>query len=286
MTYDPKVPQGLKETQCWFGGIIARPIDEESRIHPVGLSGRAIKEEAAERIVPSSSLLPFQRMEIYNQQFWWRLLNVLHKEFPFLTRVFGYRDFNAIIGKPYIAKYLPNHWSLSFLGNRLLRWIDEDYHEKDKPFIRDIAALDLAYETTFVAGHNPPIGANPQDSLAITERKLHLQPHIVLFAFEYDLFKLRNEFLKESVDYWLDNPFPSSGEKGQYYFILFRNTDNLIDYERIESAEYHLLKCFEGGSTIDQALEWLETQNEEVNQEVAQHLQHWLEGWIVNEWLW
>jgi hypothetical protein len=69
----------LKELQQWFSSVITSPLDK-----PI---------EGAERFVaPSPTLEPNERMRIYNQQYFWRLLNVLHKSYPFLTRLFGYTD--------------------------------------------------------------------------------------------------------------------------------------------------------------------------------------------------
>src|SRR5690606_39116743 len=125
----------LKELQYWFAEIISRPIDMDNKINPITPSGKPIEEEAAKYIIPSSTLTPGQRMEIYNQQFYWRLLDILHETFPLLARLFGYRDFNEKLGFPYISTHLPDHWSLNQLGKRLPRWIEQHYHYMDKELV-------------------------------------------------------------------------------------------------------------------------------------------------------
>lgn len=107
MTFDAKVPFKLKKTQLWFGSIIGRPIDEDSKMNPISPAGQPIEIEACDFIRPSPTLRPAQRIQIYNQQYWWRLLSSMHETFPLVTRLFGYHDFNKIIAIPYLVKFPP-----------------------------------------------------------------------------------------------------------------------------------------------------------------------------------
>lgn len=289
MTFDAQVPTQLKKTQIWFGSIIIRPIDENSEINPISPSGRPLKEEAWDFIVPSPTLQPIQRMQVYSQQFWWRLLNTLHEDFPLVTRLFGYRDFNLTIGFPYITKYLPDHWSLSYLGSRLPRWIEEEYTAEDKPIVKDAINLDWAYTECFLTAHHPPLtsGTLPkqQDISRLLSKKARLQPHLRLFTMDYDLFGFREEFLKEDPDYWLTHEFPELKKDKRYHFVFFRNLKNNLQYEEVTPGEYQLLERFQRGSTIEKAIQWLENQSSELYSEAASNLHLWLQKWVVKQWL-
>ena len=74
MLKDIEAPASLKNLQAWFGGVISQPIDVDSKISPVAPSGELIEEEAKHYIIPSKTLTPKDRIEIYNRQYWWRLL--------------------------------------------------------------------------------------------------------------------------------------------------------------------------------------------------------------------
>jgi hypothetical protein len=104
-TSEPKVPIYLLSTQKWFASIITRPITSESQMNPISPSGRLMSEEAKEFISPNHKLSSDQRIQIYNQQYWWRLFSILHQNFPVLTRLFGYTDINHSIGMPFLSKY-------------------------------------------------------------------------------------------------------------------------------------------------------------------------------------
>jgi hypothetical protein len=288
MKYDVPAPDKLKRKQQWFASIIVQPIDEESRISSKTPSGRLIEDEAQEYIVPSPTLQPAERIQIYNQQFWWRILNSLHESFPLVTRLFGYKDFNEKIGIPYIQKNLPNHWSLSFLGDRLLDWAEKEYNEGDRKLVLDSVRVDWAYNYSFMAAHYPPLGAgesNIAELETLMKRKVFLQPHLSLFELDYDLFRFRKDFLEFDPDYWLVNDFPKLNKGRPYYFVFYRSHENHLISEEITKAEHRLLQKFETGNTIEHAVNWLVKQEKQLKEEASDFLHLWLQKWILNQWL-
>ena len=132
MQYDWQVPAGLREVQEWFGPLISRPLDTEGKILPLSIKGHLIEEEARQYIVPSATLRPHERLELYNQQYWWRLIKHLKRAYPCLKRLFGEPFFERDIIVPYLTKYPPSHWNISDTGKRLYQWVEEEYHEADK----------------------------------------------------------------------------------------------------------------------------------------------------------
>jgi hypothetical protein len=289
MTYDPHVPSALKTSQEWFGSIISRAIDTESRIQPLAPSGRPIEEEACTYIKPSPTLRPAQRIQIYNQQYWWRLLNVLHEVFPLVVRLFGYYEFNQQLGIPYLLRFPPNHWSLNALGGRFPGFLEEAYHADDRALVVDAARLDCAFNDSFLAASSEPVTLEnlpvAGDPASLFDKVLYLPKHLHFFEFKYDLLTLREELLKESVDQWLEADFPPLKKEKQYYFIVYRNFKNLIQWSEMTHAEWALLRQFEQGVTVEAACEWLETQETAVQEAASQHLAEWFQGWIVKRWL-
>lgn len=286
MTYDPKIPQNLLQTQKWFASIIIRPIDQESRMNPISPSGVPMEKEAPVYISPSPRLRSEERIQLYNQQYWWRLLSNLHDMLPLVTRLFGYQDFNKSIAIPYLEKYPSAHWSLNALGDRLAKWIEEDYHAPDKSLVQNAAAIDLAYNTSFFAAQYPPISlqkVNGEISGLMAET-IFLQPHIFLFEMPYHLFNLRAEMLKQDPDYWIEHDFPIL-ERGEFCFILYRNKKNLIVFDTLSKTSYKILKSFQNGCTVESICEWLEQQEEAVCLEASENLHLWLQDWILKSWL-
>lgn len=286
MTFDAKVPLKLKKIQSWFGSIIGRPIDEDSRMNPISPTGKAMEEEACDYIAPSPTLRPAERIQLYNQQYWWRLLSTLHDIFPLVTRLFGHHDFNRTIAIPYLVKYPPNHWSLNFLGDRMYQWAQEEYLSSDRQLILDSILVDWAYNDSFCVKNYPPITLESVkgDPSSLLECKMKLQPHIHLFHLGYDLFEFRNEFLKKEPEYWVENDFPPLNKEQDFYFILFRNIKGNLVSKKISCAEYEVLNQLSKGKTISEVCDWLETQDSEMADEAYKNMQQWMKNWFAYHW--
>ncbi len=285
MTFDPQVPGQLKEIQSWFGSIIGRRMDPGSCMMSVSPSGVAMSEEASIYIRPSPTLKPEQRIQIYNQQYWWRLLSIMQDNFPLVTRLFGYAEFNVTISEPYLEKYPPRHWSLNILGDRLLYWMEEEYLGDNRELVKNAAALDHAYLMCFLTSEKSPINFLDTPLEDITEEKLSLQPHLFLFTWDYDLITLRQEMLKESPDYWVDHDFPVMNKSEQFNFVLYRNKVLNVYVERIDALEFEVLKLFQQGMSIDGFCEWIESQQASKAEKAEASLQHWFQSWTAKCWL-
>jgi hypothetical protein len=288
MPFDQQAPPMLKNLQEWFAGVITQPIDSNSRINPTAPSGKTTASEAAMFIVPSPTLTPIQRIEIYNQQYWWRLLSSLHEIFPLVTRLFGYSDFNMQIGIPYLSACPPNQWSLNAIGSRMIEWIDTYYLADDKPLVRDAVLLDWNFNHLFTAAQMPPLHADTKASsdafTALLAVKLYLQPSVALLQFDSDLLTFRKELLAEEPDFWFENPFPNL-ERKKLHIALYRSRHQHITYDELSAVEYCLLQHFQSGSSIEECCDWLEKQEDAIAEEASIGLQQWIHGWIAKKWL-
>lgn len=287
--YDKTIPALLLKNQKWFASIITRPIDDCSRMMPNSPSGIPMAEEAAQYILPSPTLQPHKRIELYNQQYWWRFLSGLQESYPLVTRLFGYFNFNESIAFPYLVKYQPNHWSLHQLGNRLPEWVESDYHADDKHAIWNAASIDRAFHLSFVAADCVPLNlsqfSTDKDLSSILDDKLHLQPHVYLIEMPYDLFTFREKMLAHDPEYWIDHDFPDLPAGKVFYHILYRNRRKNISWQPVSKAEFYLLSLFIDGCTINEACEQLEKQEKEIYHEALKNLSEWFKKWAVNRWL-
>lgn len=285
---EPKVPLDLKNTQEWFGSVIKRRLVEGDHINPTAPNGKEISTDAAHYIVPSPTLRPHQRIEIYNQQYWWRLINTLQINTPLLLRLFGFTAFNETIAIPYLLKYPPNSWSLNTLGEKLPQWVQEEYHQPDHLLVYKAAYLDEIFASNFYALQYPHLDFTSlaqQDPDALLEMPFCLQPHVYPLEFEYDLLTFRDLLVKQEGDYWTKNPFPELKKDKAYYYILFRNFENNIAWKLIEKDEYLLLSQFKTGISIQAACDWIEDQEEDLRESLEGHLQKWLQDWTRYGWL-
>lgn len=276
--FDTKVPANLKEIQKWFGMTISRPLAEHGGIEAVCYSGKPIDQEAAQYIAPSPTLKAHERIQIYNQQYWWRLLNNLQETFPFLLRLFGYSGFNEDLGIPYLTAHPPNYWSLGLLGKLFPKWIQTSYKAKDATLVYEASLIDRAYYVLFYRPILPPLAIPPEQFDQFVEKKLYLQPHVYLFQQSYDLFTWRSEFLKHGTEHWMNNEFPEL-KQGRTFTLLFRTLRGNTAWRTIVEAEYLLLKEIQKGTSIDLLCGWLEKQPRKIRADAETSLKSWFEDW-------
>lgn len=266
-----KPPASLHQLQQWFGNQIAQRPNPSFHIQV---------EDAKEYISPSATLHPEERVEIYHQQYWWRLLDALQKNFPFVTRLFGSINFQSEIAIPYLLAHPPHHWALAILGDTLPEWLQKCYLQEDRELVLKAAEIDLAAKNAFCVAAHTPINFAHLSSDEILAKQLTLQTHLHLFMLKSDLFSFRDAFLEKEVEYWNSHPFPEL-KKGECYVALFRNLKNQVVWKPLTSTEFTMLTHFQKGSSIAEACEKME---EEDYNEAQGSLSLWFHEWTLLQW--
>lgn len=293
LQYDKELPAALAQIQRWFASIITRPIDGDSKMMPISPSGIPMMSEASEYIAPSPFLKPHERMELYNQQYWWRLFSAMQEAFPLLARLFGLHDFNNAIAMPYLLENTPDHWSLFLLGHRLPGWLEESYHREDRELVLAAAQLDDAFCRGYLAVHVPMakdsyglVTDAAAYAQAMLEAPMHLQQHCTLFSWPWDLMAFRIAFLKQEPDHWVDNDFPSMDKAGPFCYILYRNRNDNMAWELLAAAEHKVLALFSANPSIALVCQALESCSDEaLYAEISANLEKWIQKWLARGWL-
>ncbi len=261
--YDDKVPMRLRELQQWFGGVVGRPL---------GNGGALSYADADEYLLASPTLEPWQRIELYNKQYWYRLIDVYQENFPLLVRLFGYDDFNVSLVIPCLAERPPDHWSLDLIGQQLVDWIERSYHAKDRALVLDAARVDFAVTSAFSAADLPLLVEPSLDT------RLCLQPHVHLLKLSRNLLQFRDQVLSQPPEHWYDAPFPetAAGE----CFAIYRTRQQKVQWRELAKAEYRLLALIQAGASLAEACDHLEQNEPLLVTEALEHLQHWCHEWL------
>ena len=82
---------------------------------------------AAQFIKPNDRLSSFERLEIYNRVYWFRVLDCLYDDYPGLRAIVGERKFMKLT-TAYLAKYPSASFTLRNLGQRLEKFLREEPH--------------------------------------------------------------------------------------------------------------------------------------------------------------
>jgi hypothetical protein len=288
MTYDPKLPLELKNIQTWFGSVIQQKMTNECNIQLLSPNGEPICDEAKRYIVSTADLPAQERMQLYNQSYWLRLLEALHEEFPLIVRLFGEQKFDQAIGIPYLDFAPPRHWSLNVLGDRLIDWIKQHYTSQDKTLILTSSTIDWAYQHIFLEKRLPIIDLrhyNDKKAHKLLQIPVCLQSTIKLFALPGHFMKFRQEMLSHPIEYWQTNDFPRLVKDKPYYFILYRAPSLNVEWEEVSKEEYLLLDLISTKATIEGACDTLQEMEGIDLDLVENQIFSWLQNWLIRGWI-
>src|SRR5438046_2093299 len=117
----------LAQLQREMARAVMMPLTRDEDMRRESPDGRSMYQVASSFIAANSKLSSFERLEIYNRQYWFRVLGALAEDFPALRSVIGARAFEAMS-----VAYLNDHPSRSFslrnLGSRLSDWLIANPH--------------------------------------------------------------------------------------------------------------------------------------------------------------
>src|SRR5207237_4606117 len=94
------------------------PLTRGDRMQAAWTDGSPAADIAAKFIKPNDRLTSFERLQIYNQQYWWRLLASFSEDYPGLRAVIGQRKFDRL-ATAYIEACGSTSWTMRNLGRQL-----------------------------------------------------------------------------------------------------------------------------------------------------------------------
>src|SRR5450432_410557 len=104
---------------------LLRPLTKDDGLQPKWIDGRPMEEVAAEFIKPNDRLSAFERLQLYNRMYWYRLIDIMHADNPGMRAVLGDRRFTRLV-EAYLTKYPSRSFTLRNLCERLRQFIREE----------------------------------------------------------------------------------------------------------------------------------------------------------------
>ena len=108
-----------------MAGAVMLPLAPDGGMSAKSATGRRMEDVAADFIKPNDQLTSFERLEIYNRQYWVRLKDCFYDDYPGVRTVLGKSRFERLA-----CEYLRRHPSESFtlrnLGRRLVGFLEAE----------------------------------------------------------------------------------------------------------------------------------------------------------------
>jgi len=275
---------------------VMTPLTRDERMRPAAPGGGSMRAEAAKFIKPNDRLTSFERLEIYNRQYWFRVLSGFAEDFPGLRAVLGERKFDAV-AKGYIADCPSESFTLRNLGSRLEAWLRK--HPKllgDRAVLAiDMARLEWADIDAFDGLAEP--GLKKEDLAAANPAKLRLrlQPYIHLLDLSYPVDDLLLEVRKDADELNVASNAFSERQKGKRVrqaaalkpaeiFLAVHRVDEEVYFRRLEREEFVILSALNAGKPLASALDEAWKGTKILPGDRQSHVQHWFQTWSSLGW--
>jgi len=232
---------------------VMTPLTPAERMRATAPDGRSLRKVAADIIKPNDRLTSFERLEIYNRQYWFRVLSAFAEDFPGLRAVLGERKFDAA-AKAYINDCPSTSFTLRNLGSKLEAWLRRNpkWAGSRQELALDMVRLEWADIDAFDGKAEPALkpedlaGADPETL------RLQLQPYIHLLDLHYPVDDLLLEVKKDDEDTdFASNAFNERHKqkrvravarlKPSTIFLAVHRIDDSVYFRRLELEEFLIL---------------------------------------------
>jgi hypothetical protein len=179
----------LRRTQELFWTLITAPEGVRPAIEDLGRRG-VVDERGLEDLFTGDPGLPaLERLDIYANMYFYRLLDCLAEDFPKVLAALGPARFHNLI-TDYLLRHPSEHPSLRHLGSHLPGFLASHPLSAEFPWVSDLARLDWARADLFDARDAVPLSRDalarlPQDRAG--EARFSIVPAFALLRFEHEV---------------------------------------------------------------------------------------------------
>ncbi len=286
----------LLQLQRQMAAAVMRPLTSAGSITLTMPNGKPRRIEAGGYIKPNDRLTSQERLEIYNRQYWFRIVDSLYEDFPGLRVVLGQRAFDRLV-TAYLDECPSQSLTMRDLGPRLEEWLrsNPQYAGSRHMLALDIVQLEWAHIEAF--DYKAEKVLEPEDLLELGPSfRTGLQPYIRLLALQYPVDDLRISANQASEDRGAaSNAVLKQREHNlvrkvsrlepKHIFLAVHRLNFTVYYRRIASEEFSLLVALREERPIREAIR-AGFKNSSVSLDRQRSLlETWFAAWAELGWL-
>jgi hypothetical protein len=265
-------------------------------MQPKWKDGTSTRKAVAAFIKPNDRLTSFDRIEIYNKQYWYRLLDSLYEDFPGLRALIGDDRFHKL-SIAYLTKYPSRTFSLRDLGDRMEKFLAREpkWMAPNPKLARDIVRLEWAHIVAFDGDAQPPLEIDALlDGGDPAELRLGIQPHISFLACDYpaDDFiikvRRRTEPAGEASNAVAERVARKAAKKiklptAEKIWLAVHRSENSVYYKRLEQEAWIICSALQKGLPLQTACERA-FRRRKMDPAFGTTLQTWFAQWASFGW--
>ncbi len=285
----------LESIQREMAAAVMQPLTSDENMREHAADGRAMADVAESFIAPNSRLNAFERLEIYNRQYWYRVLGGLAEDFVAVRAVLGSRKF-AALSVAYLTENPSRSFTLRNLGSHLPAWLQAhpEFAGRRHSLAVDIAKIEWAFVVAFDSAERTPLTLAQISALDGSSR-LDLQPHIELMELNYPAENLVLELHQRekrqtseagvSTDEEDRPPAKLPRLRRKPAWLAAHRVDFSVYYLRLEREAYTILDALRHGQTLAEAIEAGFADSRIPAGRRAASLQKWFNQWAELGWV-
>ena len=280
---------GLLDLQRRVANVVMQPLtlDEHMR--------RSARAEAEALIKPNRVLTSFERLEIYNRQYWFRVLSCFAEDFPGLRAIVGTRTFEKLM-RAYLTDCPSHSFTLRNLGSRLEEWliVNPKWTAANSQLALDMVRLEWAHIEAFDGGFEPLLTPMEIESAGL-DLRISLQPYVRLLELAYPV----DDLLIEVHDYEGETDVSSNAARlsqlrtrVRHYskpepepvYLAVHRADESVYYKRLQIESYRMLKALSQEAPLSEAIESAFESSLMLDENRVPALQEWFANWAELGW--
>lgn len=241
-----------------------QPLTAASDMQRIGPEGRDVRALAESIISPNDRLTSFERLELYNRQYWFRLLDCMFEDYPGLLAVIGNDRFVALC-EAYLCKYPSNSGLLRDLGYQLERFITDEsrWTAPHTKLAADMARFEWAQTVAFDGAARPAVKPQDLQGQNPATLRLGLQPYITLMQSAWALDdhlkalkkrQVRDDASNASLALHVSRRRAIMPPRRKTFLAIHR-LNNQLFIKRLDAMGYAILCSIRDGATLAAALE-------------------------------
>jgi hypothetical protein len=210
---------------------------------------RALGSDALDNLIESDDRLSAaERLEIYANAYFYRILDCLKEDFPATLAVLGAVNFHNLV-TGYLIEYPPTEPSISYVGRYLYEFLCHHPMRERWPFIADLTRLERTLVEVFHAGEAEALNAEAMRSIAPEHwpaLAMRRHPALAIVDCEWHVDKLLREIenaADEGAQSW-NAPAPA------HISVLVWRRDSRVRYRALEHTEHAALELARAGANF------------------------------------
>jgi len=269
---------------------LLRPLTRDDNLQPRWIDGRPMEEVAAEFIKPNDRLSAFERLQLYNRMYWFRLFDAIRDDCPGLLAALGERAFGRL-AQAYLEGCPSRSFTLRDLCSRLERFIRENPRltAPRTALAVDIARFEWAQTVAFDGQAREVVSAAHLAATSPSRLRLGLQPYVTLLDLRYPVdsylirVKRRDALRSEASN----TPGAATVHRAarraavprqSRTFVAVHRLNDRLFYKRLEPAAFRILGALAGGRTLSAAIA------AGGPAATPQRVRHWFKVWMALGW--